>query len=190
MEHVRAVQFRRSGRRLLLLALLIVGLSNVSDAVAHDHKVPKAALLTSERRQQGQLLQSKWLDRFDADQCDILFRSAIPNFPRAVQAGYGADVRVRVQKAAVPLEISVKAWRRLDEDGLPRGEAETVPAMVQPYIEQGQPKAWDAVILLPGAEARHFYIALEAWWADEQNCVPPPDLGSQSATWAFHVVRR
>lgn len=166
----------------------LIGISMVPvPAAAHDHRPPRATLASAADQQRGRPLHSAWLARADSRFCDFMTRRALPSFPRALPHATGEEVRILLPKAAAPLELSVEAWRAVGSDGRPKGARETVPAALVPRLEGTQVAAWE-IRFVPPPVTPHLYLAVEAYWADEESCSRPPDLGSQSASWAFHLA--
>jgi hypothetical protein len=75
----------------------------------------------------------------------------------------------------------------VDADGYASGQPSSVPSTLRPNVVDGTVRNWDVEILLPAIDG-HLYLGVGAYWADEDGCSQQPDLGSQYASYNFHVV--
>lgn len=175
-------------RRLLaaLLGCALLGGVLAPPAAADDHRPPSAVLRLGEDAQRGRPLHSGWLVRASERFCDFKTRSALPSFPRALHYAPGDVASVLLREESTPLDVTVTAWRAVDSKGRPTGEAEPVPAVVVPVMAGSGAEAWEVRFAPPAGP--HLYLAVEAHWADEEGCAQAPDLGSQYASWTFHLA--
>jgi hypothetical protein len=167
----------------LAAIFLLVGV-----AVADDHRRPQTSLITDLDRQGGQITHMLWARRVNPDECVVTEGSGPVTFPKAVPVTLGNAISVRLHKDEMPVEFSVEAWRSVRRDGTPRGTGDPVPAVLTPQRRDGEIVAW--VLQFDPFEAGHTYLQVTAYWRDETGCHPPPDLGSQSASWTFHLRSR
>lgn len=167
----------------LTAIFLLVGV-----AVADDHRRPRTSLITDLDRQSGRITHMVWARRVNPDECVVSEGTRPVTFPKAVRFRLGNAVSVRLHKDEMPVEFSVKAWRSIRRDGTPRGAGHPVPAVLTPKRRDGETVAW--MLQFEPAEAAHTYLQVTAYWRDETGCHPPPDLGSQSAAWSFHIRSR
>ena len=132
---------------------------------------------------------SAWA-RSDPPYCVVTFGHALWSFPTAARYTEGSPTTIKIRKAAPPRDVQLIAWRRLNRRGIPKGSYETIPAALVPVLgSTGAVKAWELTFVLP-PQADHLYLALWVHWADEDGCGGPVDIGSQDATWTFHLRRR
>lgn len=175
-------------RRLAALAMFVGALVPIApEARAHDHRPPKPARLRAgEEVQDGRKIHSYWVRRRRDGNCFITDTFDFTTFPRAIGYEAGTPVAVTLFKPAMPVEWVVQAWRDVDEDGHPRGAPDPVPAVPQPVRRDGETVAWRLELAPPLVDG-HMYLQVEAYWTDEEECAPQPDLGTQTATWTFHL---
>lgn len=170
-------------------AMLVVLPSRV---VANDHRPPPAPHLTiGEVSQRGRLIHSSWLSPYDRQFCEQSVGSSSVTFPTALPYVGGDVADITLRKVAPPWEWSVRAWTRVNKAGRPRGNADVVPAVLVPVRRgTGQPpRAW-RLSFAPPLTGRHWYVRVDAYWADENECSSTLDLGSQSASWTYHLRLR
>ena len=105
-------------------------------------------------------------------------------FPETDAVAAGAKLRVRVSKTQRPDSFEIAAYRALDKDGEPSGEARLLSRTLERVVVNGKTVAWDAVFSVknPG---RDYYLISEGHWKDRQDCG-----GDQFAFWSFHVETR
>ncbi len=171
--------------RLILPALLL--LSGLDPAAAHDHRPPKAILKGKDALQQGLALQEHWLSRYDADECEAGGGdSVVISFPQQVRLAAPQAPSIRLRKRAMPVEVAVRQWPEVDDEGHAQGEGVSLPWALSPVKRDGATVAWDVTVPVT-VPRRHLYLGLEAYWQDEEGCAGTPDLGSQSMFWTFHA---
>lgn len=178
------------GRRLagLILAATVLGLFGVmlaqARAEAHDHRVPRTVLKKGAGELQAgiRVFESSWNAPAVGGGC--VTQSAVyrTRFPGADTVVAGGKLRVRVLKAQRPDSFEIVAWRGLDEDGEPAGEAQRLGRTLERVVRGGKTVAWDAVFSVDEA-GREYYLAGEGHWRDSQGC-----RGDQFASWGFHVT--
>lgn len=170
----------------LILAGVAVAAGLPGGATAHDHRPPRATLVIGDVEQKGRPLHSAWMNRSSKRFCDFRIRHGLPAFPRPLEYATGDEVAIVLHKTAPPLEVTVEAWRQVDSAGRPKGASESIPSFVTPVVRSSETKAWQ-IRFVPPPTAPHLYLAVEAYWPDEEECSGAPDLGSQSAAWTFHL---
>ncbi len=174
-----------------LVAAMASGLLGVlllasGPAQAHDHQVPETVLKKGAKELQAgtRVFESSWDRRLGDDECEnesVIYRT---RFPEADSVAAGAKLRVRVSKAQRPDSFGIAAYRALDEEGEPSGEARLLSRTLERVIVDGNTVAWDAVFSVknPG---RDYYLVSEGHWQDTESCG-----GDQFAYWSFHVKTR
>lgn len=138
-------------------------------------------MVVGDEEQHGRLTHSSWLRRADEQFCDFSDRFGFPTFRRALRVQPGDVVSIRLHKEEPPLEVGLRAWRRVDAHGHPAGDSTPVPVALAPAGDE-----WE-MRFVAAPEHGHLYLLAEAYWADTEECAPQPDLGSQYASWTFHV---
>jgi len=182
----------RSGWRLViaLLAAVVLGLLGVllasGAAQAHDHQIPNTVLKKGAKELQAGLLvnESSWNRSAGDGLCEnqnTLYRT---RFPETDKVAAGAKLRVRILKVQRPDSFGIAAYRAVDENGDPSGEARLLKRSLERVIRDGRTVAWDAVFSVknPG---RDYYLVSEGHWQDREGCG-----GDQYAFWSFHVKTR
>lgn len=138
-------------------------------------------MLVGGEEQRGRPTHSSWLRRADEQFCDFSDRFGFPTFGRALRVARGEAVRIRLHKDEPPLEVGLRAWRRVDSNGHPAGDSQPVPVALTPAGD-----VWE-IQFVASPDAGHLYLLAEAYWADTEGCAAQPDLGSQYASWTFHA---
>lgn len=172
---------------LLGTAAMLVTSLVTSEARADDHRRPSSALIVSSERQAGRPVHWSWARRVGPDECIVTDAVGPTTFPHALRYGFADEaVFVRLRKDEMPVEYSLEAWRSVRRDGTPRGSSQPVPATLMPHRRDGEIVAWD-LHFQPPYLSGHVFLMATAYWPDETGCLSPPDLGSQSASWTFHI---
>lgn len=162
-------------------------LSLIAPAHAHDHVGPRAALVSGETRQPGRSYHSDWIrPTRDGRACLLSGGSGTLKVPKAVAHEAHEAVIVRLHKSALPREVEVRRWPRVDEHGMVTGDPTPVPFSLKPHVVDGAARAWD-VVVAPTPQTEDVYLDVAGYWADEDGCSRPPDLGSQYKAWLFHL---
>lgn len=175
-------------RRLLCVPILVI-LVLGGAAQAHDHRAPKASLMIGSQVQRGFLYHADgWTKRTNDGFCSASFGSGFPTFRKPLSYVPGDQVVARFHKSAAPLEVEVQRWPRIDENGRASGTPTPLPWVLRPYRD-GAAEGWE-IVIPPPLGKKHMYLGVGAYWADEDGCVQGPDLGSQFASWTFHLVNR
>ena len=179
------------GRRLVavLLSAMALGLLGVllasGTARAHDHLVPDTVLKKGTRELQAgtKVYESVWI-RPSSDLCEHQSTIYRTRFPETDTVRAGSKLRVRVSKAQRPDSFEVAAYRALDKEGEPSGEARLLSRSLERVVVDGKTVAWDAVFSVknPG---RNYYLVSEGHWQDKEGC-----NADQYAFWSFHVQTR
>lgn len=166
-----------------MCALVVVGMLGPA-ASAHDHRPPSRPVLTiGDARQRGRPISELWLERIDADECEMAAGWSDISFPRSVPFESGSAATVGLRKEAPPVEWEIRMWDRVDRRGRVEGEGHPVPAVLVP----GEGATGWALQFAPDPVTRHAYIRLDVFWQDEEGCSRPPDLGSQTGRWTYHL---
>ena len=170
----------------MALGLLGVLLLASGQAYAHDHQVPDTVLKkgTKELQAGTRVFESSWNANAGGNGCvneSVIYRT---RFPDTDTVAAGAKLRVRVSKAQKPDSFEVAAYRALDEEGEPSGEARPLKRTLERVVVDGKTVGWDAVFSVknPG---RDYYLVSEGHWQDREGCG-----GDQFAFWSFHVKTR
>jgi hypothetical protein len=152
-------------------------------AEAHDHRIPETVLKKGARDLQGGLLvaESFWSRSAGGGRCEGAFTDYVFRFPKAGRVAASSALRVRIFKEQRPDSFTVKAHRKVEEDGLPIGQPQRLPRTLYPVVRGGERVAWDARFRV-GRPSRDYYLVTEGHWGDREGC----DV-DQYAYWGFHV---
>ena len=170
----------------MALGLLGVLLLAQAPAQAHDHQMPDTVLKKGAKELQAgtRIFESSWDRRLGDNECEnesVIYRT---RFPEADTVAAGSKLRVRVSKVQRPDSFGIAAYRAVDEEGEPSGEARLLKRSLERVVVDGKTVGWDAVFSVknPG---RDYYLISEGRWQDREGC------GSdQFAFWSFHVKTR
>lgn len=121
--------------------------------------------------QRGRLGSYCWTVHEGTGQCV----DAVPSWPKAMWVRSGAKLKIRIHFSERPEQFSIGAWRRVDENGFPKGDSERIKKRMKRVVRDGETKAWDALFRLDGA--RHYYISAFGRWEGD-------------ASWSFHARTR
>lgn len=172
-------------KRLIIHLYLagMVALCTGSWAIASDHEPPVTRLRKGGTAiQKGYLLQSCWIYPSDDGQYIQACGDSKWDFPAVDRTKINRILKIRVRKAQAPTDFFIRAWRRLDDTGTPKGKSQRIDFELAPVLSSDEdPVAWDAVFALdePG---RHFFIRAGGYWTDEEG-----SGGQQDAFWTFHI---
>jgi hypothetical protein len=180
------------GKRLfVLLAAMVVGgviLAVQGPAVAHDHRIPRTALMEGDQELQTGLkvAYSSWTDIMRGETVTVTARYEW-RFPDKDRVPAGAELRTRIFKSERPDTFSVttypKAVRKNGEQ-VPSGEGRQLMVSLEPVVGDGRTVAWDAVFQVDRPD-RHYYLITEGHWRDVQGAG-----ADQHAFWSFHAKTR
>lgn len=155
--------------------------------LAHDHHPPKPPLLLSSSDvQAGKKIHSWWAKRLNEEECQFDDVFDWTTFPGPVAHNPGEDVVIQLRKQAMPLEWSISGWRKTGKNGRPKGQVEAIAAWIEPRSRADRIAGWN-LRFIPPLISGHLLLRAEVYWADEDLCSGWPDLGSQTATWTFHL---
>lgn len=87
-----------------------------------------------------------------------------------------------LHKRERPDQLSIAAWRRVDQHGFPKGDSEEIPFALVPQAEDGQVANWRADFAAD--VRRHFYFRVFGVWRDSEGCGEI----QQDAAWSFHLA--
>ncbi len=182
----------RKHKTVKRIAAVVLGFCLLSGPVAlgDDHRPPRATLRVAGQVQEGRVYHADgWAKRSrDPRYCNVSFATGFPKFRKPLKHSSGEEIVVRLHKPALPVEIEVQRWPRVDEDGHAAGTPVPLPWVLRPRSGGGG-RSWEISVLVPSVDG-HLYLGVTAYWADEDGCSPQPDLGSQYAAWTFHLVGR
>lgn len=180
------------GRMAVLLAAMALGLFGVlllaqGPASAHDHQIPDTVLKKGAKELQvgTRVAESSW-DRPSGDnECVNEWAFYSTRFPETDSVAAGAKLRVRIFKSQRPDSFGIAAYRTVEENGEPSGEARMLKRTLERVVRDGKTMAWDAVFSVKGA-SRDYYLISEGHWQDKEGC----GGNDQFAYWSFHVKTR
>jgi hypothetical protein len=177
--------------KAVLMAAMAAGLFGVlllaqGQAQAHDHQIPDTLLMkgTQELQAGTRVKESSWDRRVGEDLCENRNVFYSTRFPETDTVAAGSELRVRVSKAQRPDSFSIGAYRAVDEQGAPTGEARMLKRSLERVVRDGETVAWEAVFSVK-RPSRDYYLIAEGHWQDEGGCG-----AEQFASWSFHVKTR
>jgi len=169
---------------VLAAALGLLGVVLAQEpALAHDHRIPHTVLKRGAGELQSgiKVFESSWNAPAIGGGC--VTQSAIyrTRFPETTSVPAGTELRIRISKAQRPDSFEISAYKALDKDGEPAGEAQSLNRTLKRVVRGGKTVAWDAVFSAEEA-GRDYYLVSEGHWQDSQGC-----RGDQFAFWSFRV---
>lgn len=179
---------RKTATMLVAMSLGLLGILLLASgqAYAHDHQVPDTVLKKGAKELQTgtRVFESSWNATAGGNECvneSVIYRT---RFPEADTVAAGSKLRVRISKRQKPDSFEIAAYRALDEEGEPGGEARLLKRTLERVVVDGKTVAWEAVFSVknPG---RDYYLISEGHWQDREGCG-----GDQYAFWSFHVETR
>lgn len=175
----------------ILLATTTLGLFGVvllapGPAQAHDHRIPESVLKKGNKSLQAGILvnESSWDQQTSDNEClnvNTIYRT---RFPKTDSVATGAKLRVRVSKSQRPDLFRVAAYRTVDKNGDPSGEARMLKRTLERVVVDGKTVAWDVVFSVNRPQ-RDYYLVTGGFWQDREGCGR-----DQFAYWSFHVKTR
>jgi hypothetical protein len=170
----------------MAVGLLGVLLLASGPAQAHDHQIPNTVLKKGAKDLQAGILvkESSWDQLTDDNECTNVNTIYRTRFPETDRVAAGAKLRVRVSKAQRPDSFEIAAYRTVDDNGEPSGEARMLKRTLERVVVDGKTVAWDAVFSVNRAN-RDYYLVTGGLWQDREGCGH-----DQFAYWSFHVKTR
>ena len=175
-----------------LVAAMLVGLLGVlllasGTAQAHDHQIPNTVLKKGAKELQAGTLvkESSWHYPSGDNECTNETTFYRTRFPETDRVAAGAKLRVRVSKVQRPDSFFMGAYREVDENGEPSGEARMLKRTLERVVVDGKTVAWDTVFSV-NRPNRDYYLVTGGLWKDREGC----GGNEQFAYWSFHVKTR
>jgi hypothetical protein len=147
-------------------------------AGAHDHRVPRTALIEGDQSLQTgrKVWEYMWVTTARDDTCVLQQAILDFGFPRSTPTVEpGSKLALRINKSQRPRSLKVD---EVDENGEPGG---TVDVRLRPVTVAGETVAWDAIFRARRPDA-DYRLAVEGHWPDREDCGP----ADQFAYWTFH----
>ncbi len=177
----------RMATMVAVVTALTAGLVGVlllaqAPAQAHDHRIPQTVLKKGAKEQPGTLVkESSWDRLVEDDLCENQNAFYRTRFPETDAVAAGAKLRVHISKRQRPDSFKIAAYRALDEEGEPSGEARLLKRTLERVVVDGKTVGWDAVFSV-NRPSRDYYLIAEGLWKDREGCG-----NEQFAYWSFHV---
>ena len=167
----------------MALGLLGFLLLAQAPAQAHDHQIPNTVLMKGANELQAgtRVYKSRWDQLFNEELCYSEVIEYRYRFPETDRVAAGSKLRVRVSKAQRPDSFGIAAYRAVDEEGEPSGEARLLKRSLERVVVDGKTVAWDAAFSVK-SPGRDYYLISEGHW-QESTTVPsafatrPPSSG-------------
>jgi hypothetical protein len=171
-------------RNLVLLAGLVGVLISSASAGAKPRgygSPPPTRLRTDAGLQRGYLTHSDWTDR-DGDVCISGSGIGTGTFPRKALSAPGGHARIVFRNPFQPKRVRVRAWREVDDNGEPAGDAEEIAVELKPGVApSGKVQRWRAVFSVDPAP--DYYLRMYARWHPEPVCG-----GSREELKTYHLT--
>lgn len=152
-------------------------------AVGDDHRPPRAELRGGGESRNLHPWSLTWARPSGENGCVITNADGFPSYrPRLLLDHLHSKPRVFFRKRQRPRGVRLREYRRLGDDGAPRGSGRRVDVDLLKRSRGGETKGW-AVRFRATVPDRRFY-ELSARWRDRQGCG-----GAQSLATSFRLVR-
>jgi hypothetical protein len=165
---------------LLLLATSLAGLAG--PATAHDHRPPRAEIRFGSLLQEGRLERYHWSSKTVDGGCVSSVTVADVGYPRpGLPVGPGPfRAALRLSRSDRPIDLRVTAREGRGPGGRELDERQGVRFTMRPRRAGDEVIGWAA--RLRSRVEQYLYLRVTGSWDDRQGC-----LGTQRATWLFHV---
>lgn len=149
-------------RRLAVVVVCLAAI--VPPAVASEHDRPPATVLKATGvHQKARIGSYCWSwdngDGSGSAQCADYFGYRWPRAQRGMRAG---EATITIRHPEQPTQVDYTYWRRVDEEGFPRGEGQTLAYALAPR-SVGDEMVWDVSFVLPDYHGR-FYLSGHLQW--------------------------
>ena len=173
-------------RKLIVAATMVAAVAAASvPAVAHDHKPPRTKLIARDVEQAGRLQSYCWTSAGEEEGVyQTICVDAIFTWPQGQATDAGKKARIRIFKTTAPGELSLHAWRKVDENRFPVGDGRRLPTEVRRSTVDGT-TVFDVIFTLP-TRPGHLYLEMFGTWEDTEA----PDHPRQDAFYHFHLRLR
>lgn len=172
-------------RKLVIAALMAAAVVAASvPAFAHDHRPPRTKLTARNVEQAGRLGSYCWISAGDEPGFyERICVDAIFSWPRAQRTRAGKNARIRIFKTTAPGELSLRGWRKVDENNFPVGDGRALDYEIEESTADGN-TVFDVTFRLPDRPG-HLYIEMFGTWQDTEG-----DGARQDAFWHYHLRLR
>jgi hypothetical protein len=169
--------------RAAVAAAVLGSMLSTTPADAHDHRPPRAVLRHGGLQQEGRLVRLHWSSSIEDGGCVSSLVLADVEYPeRGLPVGEGRfRATLRLSSPERPAELAVVAREGRGDDGRTLGRRRDVRINLRPRRPNDRVIGWTAV--LRSRVRQDLYLKITGTWKDREGC-----LGSQRATWAFHVT--
>jgi hypothetical protein len=164
-------------------ALVLAGVAAVAAlwpgaAVAHDHRPPRAHVITGTDRARMPRGSYQWSEKQGRFCSTVIADAFLVSYPNAADYTIGDRIRIRFRKHHRPDDVDIRQYREVKKNGQPKGDGRQKFFVLGKRIVHGNVR-WEARFELkrPG----HHYFDVSASWKDVDNC------GYQTALWSTHV---
>jgi hypothetical protein len=174
------------GRRLRAasVALAVISATTLSlwpgGATAHDHRIPRAKLVSKKAWQRGRLQSFCWVT--GRVNTNTACAGGAHSWPPRDRTPGGRRAIVRINKVQRPRKLKLTRWRRIDDQQAPIGDGREVNYHLETTVHRGR-IVQEARFHLPGKRG-HYYLRAFGVWRDTVSG------DRQNATWHFHLKLR
>jgi hypothetical protein len=106
----------------------------------------------------------------------------VPSYPAGDRVEAGSRLYVALRKPQRPDRFSIHAYRNLDRDGFPTGDAQRLSTSLERVVRDGRTVGWD-VFFYVNRPDRHYYLDASGKW----NHVRGSKASYGDSSWYFHV---
>jgi hypothetical protein len=177
-------------RAIILLTTAVVALVGIVAVQAsalegsRDRHPPDTVL-----KQRSQILQSGlqgsycWNYFVEAEQFWVgNCTDYLPRYPAGDRVEAGSRLHIKIRKAQQPDRFSLYAYRDIDGDGFPTGDAQRLSTSLKRVVRDGKTVGWD-VFFYVNRPDRHYYLDASGKW----NHVRGSKASYGDSSWYFHV---
>ncbi|MDQ3913428.1 MAG: hypothetical protein M3305_16990 [Actinomycetota bacterium] len=143
---------------------------------------PKTVLMKGDTElQNGRFYYGTW-HYYEAGSWNTVFADGFYSFPRADVVRAGSTLHIRINKPQRPERFAIKAYPRLDENGMPEGESQRLDTTLRRVERGGETVGWD-VFFRVNDDNRHYYLESGGRW----ERVPGTHISYGTSHENFHV---
>jgi hypothetical protein len=175
-------------RAILLLAMMAVALVGIVAVQAsaqegsRDRQPPDAALM-----QGSQILQTGRQGSFcwsysEGEVWGAVCADYVPSFPAAARVEAGSQLYISLRKPQRPDKFRIYAYRDVDQDGFPIGDAQRLSTSLERVVRDGRTVGWD-VLFSVNRPDRHYYLEAYGEW----DYMRGSKASFGQSSWYFHV---
>jgi len=167
------------------MAVALVGIATVQASAqegSRDRQPPDAALIEGSQilqlGHQGSYCWTYFTEQGWFGRCV----DTLPSYPAADRVEAGSQLYITLRKPQRPDRFRIYAYRDVDQDGFPIGDAQRLSTSLERVVRDGRTVGWD-VLFSVNRPGRHYYLDAEGQW----NHVRDSKASYGDSSWHFHV---